>query len=225
MTSSENRVSSAETVETTDHHFEAGVGGRYRQGLSESAVRMNIKKSGYRGYHVLIIAVLALVGFVEGYDLAITGSLLVLAKEPLHLTETDIRWIAVGPTLMLCIGGFAFSAVSDHWSRKTVMLVGLQQVGQYRAVGDIGRRSHHRVDQFGAAVDPEMRLHPEIPLVALLRLMHLGSRALSAFLVEDGALMIVASTIVPMATFSPFAARYRCTSSNSRWPRSCSSSR
>jgi hypothetical protein len=37
MTSSENRVSSAETVETTDHHFEAGVGGRYRQGLSESA--------------------------------------------------------------------------------------------------------------------------------------------------------------------------------------------
>jgi len=153
----------------------------------------------------LIIAVLALVGFVEGYDLAITGSLLVLAKEPLHLTETDIRWIAVGPTLMLCIGGFAFSAVSDHWSRKTVMLVGLQQVGQYRAVGDIGRRSHHRVDQFGAAVDPEMRLHPEIPLVALLRLMHLGSRALSAFLVEDGALMIVASTIVPMVTFSPFA--------------------
>jgi hypothetical protein len=35
-------------IETTDHHFEAGVGGRYRQGLSESAVRMNTKKSGYR---------------------------------------------------------------------------------------------------------------------------------------------------------------------------------
>ena len=68
---------------------------------------------------------LALVGFVEGYDLAITGSLLVLAKEPLHLTETDIRWIAVGPTLMLCIGGFAFSAVSDHVSRKTIMLIGV----------------------------------------------------------------------------------------------------
>src|SRR5438105_7052168 len=40
-----------------------------------------------------------------------------------------------------------------------------------------------------------------------------GSRALSAFLVEDGALMIVASTIVPVATFSPFAAKCRCTSS------------
>src|SRR6476646_9347844 len=52
-----------------------------------------------------------------------------------------------------------------------------------------------------------------------------GSRAFSAFLVEDGALMIVASTIVPVATFSPFAARCRRTSSNSCWPRSCASSR
>ena len=73
----------------------------------------------------LIIAVLALVGFIEGYDLVITGSLLVLAKAPLHLTGSDIRWLAVGPTFMLCIGGFAASAVSDHWSRKTIMLIGV----------------------------------------------------------------------------------------------------
>ncbi|HUB10575.1 MAG TPA: MFS transporter [Acetobacteraceae bacterium] len=79
----------------------------------------------FSGYHMVIIAILALVGFVEGYDLVMTGSLLLLAKQPLHLTSSDIRWLAVGPTLMLCIGGFASSAVSDHWSRKTVMLVGL----------------------------------------------------------------------------------------------------
>ena len=48
-----------------------------------------------------------------------------LAKEPLHLTGPDIRWLAVGPTFMLCIGGFASSAISDHWSRKTVMLIGV----------------------------------------------------------------------------------------------------
>jgi putative MFS transporter len=79
----------------------------------------------FSGYHILVIAVLALVGFIEGYDLVITGSLLVLAKEPLHLTGSDIRWLAVGPTFMLCLGGFAASAVSDHWSRKTVMLIGV----------------------------------------------------------------------------------------------------
>jgi MFS family permease len=79
----------------------------------------------FSAYHILVIAVLALVGFIEGYDLVITGSLLVLAKEPLHLTGSDIRWLAVGPTFMLCLGGFAFSAVSDHWSRKTVMLIGV----------------------------------------------------------------------------------------------------
>jgi MFS family permease len=79
----------------------------------------------FGGYHILIIAVLALVGFIEGYDLVMTGSLLVLAKAPLHLTEADIRWLAVGPTFMLCLGGYASSAVSDHWSRKTVMLIGV----------------------------------------------------------------------------------------------------
>ena len=79
----------------------------------------------FGGYHMLIIGVLALVGFIEGYDLVLTGSLLVLAKVPLHLTGSDIRWLAVGPTFMLCIGGFASSAISDHFSRKTVMLIGV----------------------------------------------------------------------------------------------------
>jgi MFS family permease len=79
----------------------------------------------FSAYHILIISVLALVGFIEGYDLVMTGSLLVLAKEPLHLTGPDIRWLAVGPTFMLCVGGFASSAISDHWSRKTVMLIGV----------------------------------------------------------------------------------------------------
>jgi MFS family permease len=79
----------------------------------------------FNGYHVLIIAALALVGIVEGYDLSMTGLLLVLAKAPLHLTEADIRWLVVGPPLMLSVGGFASSAVSDHWSRKTVMLIGV----------------------------------------------------------------------------------------------------
>jgi len=79
----------------------------------------------FSAYHILIIAVLALVGFIEGYDLVMTGSLLVLAKAPLHLTDADIKWLAVGPTFMLCLGGFLSSAVSDHWSRKTIMLIGV----------------------------------------------------------------------------------------------------
>src|SRR4029077_4575528 len=79
----------------------------------------------FSAYHILIIGVLALVGFIEGYDLVMTGSLLVLAKEPLQLTGAEIRWLAVGPTFMLCIGGFAASAVSDHWSRKAIMMIGV----------------------------------------------------------------------------------------------------
>ena len=56
----------------------------------------------------MIIAVLALVGFIEGYDLVMTGSLLVLAKKPLHLTETDLRWLIFSPPFMLTVSGLFF---------------------------------------------------------------------------------------------------------------------
>ena len=79
----------------------------------------------FSGYHALIIAVLALVGFIEGYDLVMTGSLVVLAKGPLHLTSTDIRILVSFPTFMLCLGGFFFSAISDHLSRKIIVLIGV----------------------------------------------------------------------------------------------------
>jgi MFS family permease len=76
-------------------------------------------------YQILIIAVLALVGFIEGYDLVMTGSLLVLAKRPLHLTGADMRWLIFGPPLTLTIGGFFFSAMSDHLSRKAIVIIGV----------------------------------------------------------------------------------------------------
>jgi MFS family permease len=79
----------------------------------------------FSAYHILIIAVLALVGFIEGYDLVMTGSLLVLAKAPLHLSSFDIRLLVSGPTFMLCLGGFFFSAISDHVSRKAIVLIGV----------------------------------------------------------------------------------------------------
>jgi MFS family permease len=79
----------------------------------------------FSGYQVLIIFILALVGFIEGYDLFMTGSLLVLAKAPLHLTGTDIQWLLLGPALMGTIGGFGFSAVGDRLSRKAMLLIGV----------------------------------------------------------------------------------------------------
>ena len=79
----------------------------------------------FSAHHLAIIAVLGFIGFVEGYDLSITGSLLVLAKQPLHLTPTDIRFVAVASTLMAVVGGFTASAMSDHWSRKLVMQIGV----------------------------------------------------------------------------------------------------
>ena len=79
----------------------------------------------FSAYHIGIILVLGFVGFVEGYDLALSGSLLLLAKDPLHLTPEEVRWLAVGPTLLVVIGGFTAATLSDRISRVTVMQVGV----------------------------------------------------------------------------------------------------
>jgi MFS transporter, putative metabolite:H+ symporter len=76
-------------------------------------------------YHLMILAVLGLVGFIDGYDLVMTGSLLVLARQPLHLSAGDIRFLAIASTMMICVGGFMASTISDHFSRKTIMLIGV----------------------------------------------------------------------------------------------------
>lgn len=79
----------------------------------------------FSAYHVLLIVVLGTVGFVEGYDLALGGSLIVLAKGPLQLTQTDIRWLVAGPTFLVVIGGYTASMLSDRLSRKLVMQIGV----------------------------------------------------------------------------------------------------
>jgi MFS family permease len=79
----------------------------------------------FSAYHLRLILVLGAVGFVEGYDLALGGSLLVLAKEPLHLTPEQVRWLVVAPTFLIVVGAFAAGAISDRFSRKIVMQIGV----------------------------------------------------------------------------------------------------
>ena len=78
---------------------------------------------------------------------------------------------------------------ADHGALAAIGLIApdagflaMQQFGQDPAVGDIGWCRHHRMDQLGSAVDAEMRLHAEIPLVALLGLMHLRIARLGGIL-------------------------------------------
>ena len=51
-------------------------------------------------------------------------------------------------------------------------LLAIQRIGQKLAVMHVLRRGRNRVDQFSLTVDPDMRLHAEVPLVVLFRLMH-----------------------------------------------------
>ena len=49
----------------------------------------------------------------------------------------------------------------------------VEQVGQHLGIVDIGRRGNNGVNELGPAVDTDVRLHAEVPLVALASLAHL----------------------------------------------------
>src|SRR6266404_3815967 len=55
-----------------------------------------------------------------------------------------------------------------------VGLFAMKQLRQHVTVAHVRSRGRHRVDELGLLVDTHVRLHAEEPLIALLRLMHLG---------------------------------------------------
>src|SRR5207244_991701 len=125
-------------------------------------------------------------------------------------------------------------ALANHFRLSAIGLIAphsgfyaVQQIGQHRRVSDVGRRRHRRVDDLGLAIYPHLRLHSEVPLLALLRLVHLRIALLLPILgrsgcVQDGR---VASTIVPVVIRTPCACRGRFTCPRICSPSWCSSSK
>src|SRR5439155_14519646 len=98
---------------------------------------------------------------------------------PLHFVNTIL--VAVAP--MGAVPSLR-RALPDHFRLSAISLIApharflaVQQIGQYHRIGYVGRRRHRRVDDLRLAIYSHVRLHPEVPLFALLRLVHLRSRA------------------------------------------------
>jgi putative MFS transporter len=96
-------------------------------------------------FHLGVIVVLGLVALVDGYDGSMTGTLLVLAKNPLHITHGEIRLLAVASSLAACVGGFVAAAISDHWSRRTVMLLGVAGINFFTLLIPLAQSGEHLI--------------------------------------------------------------------------------
>lgn len=73
---------------------------------------------------------------------------------------------------VLCFNALAYALVARVG--KDVGFLSVHQRVCLRHVVDVGRCAHHRVHQARIHIDSNVRHHPEVPLVALLGLVHLG---------------------------------------------------
>ena len=103
-------------------------------------------------------------------------------------------------------------------------LLTVQQLPEHPAVGRVGRGRHHRVEHFALGIDTDMHL-PKCHCLPSSAGASAGSRLPSAFFVELGAAMIVASTIVTLDSRNPRFRSTRLTSSKILTPSWCASSR
>src|SRR2546427_7391518 len=84
---------------------------------------------------------------------------------PLHFVNTIL--VAVAP--MGAVPSLR-RALPDHFRLSAIRLIAphsrffaVQQIGQYRRIGYVGRRRHRRVDDLRLAIYSHVRLHPEVP--------------------------------------------------------------
>jgi hypothetical protein len=72
-----------------------------------------------------------------------------------------------------CVIGYGFLLAGIGRIAPYSCLFAMQEIREHLGVVYIGRSGDDRMDEFCAAVDADMGLHPEVPLVALARLAHL----------------------------------------------------
>src|SRR5436190_14960729 len=123
----------------------------------------------------------------------------------------------------LCCGLERLGVVS-RISMQAVFIA-MQQLSQHIDIRDIRRGRADRVHQSRVGVSAGMHLHAEVPLLTLAGLMHFRVALLLRILVDDGASMIVASTIVPLPTIRPRSDRCALISANTCSVRWCFSNR
>jgi len=82
---------------------------------------------------------------------------------------------------LFALGNALVSRVSEH-----ICFFAMHQRTGLRHVVDVGSRTHHGVHQARIGINTDVRLHPEVPLIALLRLVHLGVALAAAVLGRTG---------------------------------------
>jgi len=75
-----------------------------------------------RGILLILATIVALGGFLFGYDTGIAGTTLVYVKPLFHLTPYQISWLVSGTSLVAGIGALVAGPLVDKFGRKSLLL-------------------------------------------------------------------------------------------------------
>jgi len=124
------------------------------------------------------------------------------------IRHTALRCDAVWRMFYREIRGFAFMSTGITGIGKELGFISMQQLVDFSDVGRICRYGMYVMNPARLGVNAIMDFHAKVSLVAFLGLMHVWIPFALAFLVELGALIRGASTIVPCLSVNLSAARY-----------------
>jgi hypothetical protein len=103
--------------------------------------------------------------------------------------------VRINALSLYALGNALVSRISEH-----ICLFAMHQCAGLRHVVDVGHCAHHCVRQTRIAINTDEGIHPEVPLIALLRLVRLGVALAAADLGRTVPAISLASTIVRLSS-------------------------
>ncbi len=93
-----------------------------------------LDKAKLNGFHILVLALCALLIFLDGFDLQAIGFAAPMIAEAFHLTRPALAPIFTAAQFGYIIGGLALGLLADRWGRKPAFILS----GIIFGIGSIG---------------------------------------------------------------------------------------
>src|ERR1700746_718316 len=93
--------------------------------VSSSSFRMSTKPIPLTSYQIRLLAVLALINFVNFAARQVFVPLIPLLRDHFHVTDAELGSVQTFLLVVLAVGSIPFGFLADRFSRKAIIAIGI----------------------------------------------------------------------------------------------------